>query len=488
MKKKLASLILGCILLLGFILRVTNLTVIPIFADEAIYIHWSQIAWHDSSQRFISLTDGKPPLHMWLMIPFLKTVKDPLVAARLLSVLTGVLTVLGSYLFVQKLFNKKTAFITAFLVSISPFLLFYDRLAVADSLLTALGVWSAYLSLKLLEKPDLGNAFLLGFCWAASLLTKQPGMYFIILTAALLLEKKTSFRKLLPYISLSLFISLLGYNIIKLSSYSHLIFIRSYDYILGKKEFLMAPFKLLGGNLQAIIHWLYLYQTFIPAFLIILGLLYLFKSKRKKFIVLFSWIFVPIFISAAIGKIIFPRYFVFTEPFIIVVLSLGIVYFEGLLGKFKFIPILAVSIIWFSYSVRLIFNPVKAPLMEREQNQYLTSWSAGYGIKEIATYLKKTHSMERVDVGTEGFFGTLPDGLQVYLDGYSNINVFGVGQPLDKVPASLIETAKVYPTYFVINSSRYNGTDQNLILINKFDKPKFPFLEESLLFYKVKTE
>jgi len=480
-------------LLLFFFFRLVNLNIIPIFADEAIYIHWAQIAWHDHTQRFISLTDGKPPLHTWLMIPWLKIISDPLIAGRLLSVTAGLLTLVGIYLIIKEVFNDKTAFIAVFLTAISPFLVFYDRLAVADSLLTAFGVWSFYLGLQLINKPDLGKAFLLGFCWAGGLLSKQPGWYFILLSPSLLLlNRPKKIIKILLFSAIALTVGLFGYNLIKLSPYSHLISARSYDYVLGKREFLQAPFQLFWGNLKAILFWIYSYQKIIPSLLFLIGVFLLIKNHWKKALTFLIWLIVPTFGSAAIGKIIFPRYFLLIEPWIIIFISYGIFLLVKkvrlLFGKAGlFIIYLLVFLPWLIFSWLIIFKPVKAPLIEREQDQYLTSWSAGYGIKEIAQYLKKNYPQERIDVGTEGFFGTLPDGLQVYLDGYKNINVFGVGQPLDKVPDNLWERAKLNPTFLVINDSRYLGDGINLELVNKFPKPDFPFFKESLLFFKVKS-
>ena len=63
--------------------RLTKLTLIPIFTDEAIYLRWAQIALGDPRWRFISLIDGKQPLLIWLFLPFVKYISDPLVAGRI---------------------------------------------------------------------------------------------------------------------------------------------------------------------------------------------------------------------------------------------------------------------------------------------------------------------------------------------------------------------------------------------------------------------
>lgn len=489
----------ACLFIFAFF-RLINLNIIPVFADEAIYIRWAQLAWHDHTKRFIALTDGKPPLHTWLMIPFLKAIKDPLIAGRMLSAAAGFFTLAGIFLIIKKIFDDKRAFLSSFLVAVCPFLVFYDRLAVADSLLTAFGVWSFYLGLLLIEKPDLGRAFLLGFCWGGGLLTKQPALYFIILLPTLfLLKKPQKFDKLPFFIGLSLLIAVFSYNVIKLSPFSHLISVRSYDYVLGKREFLKDPFQLFWGNLKAIFVWVASYQTILGILLFCVGLVFMLKKESKKAVIFLAWLLLPIFGSAAIGKIIFPRYFVFIQPWIIVFIAYGLVSLVEKVKKEKWLNVkwlivncllsLVFIAFWILFSYKIVFEPIKAPLIEREQDQYLTSWSAGYGLKKIAFYLKENFGKENeVYIATEGYFGTLPDGLQIYLDGFGNIEVFGIGQPIGTIPEDLLEKASMRPTFLVVNDSRFLADRIHLDLVAEYPKPEFPFLQESLLFFKVKSQ
>ena len=95
-----------------YLLVVTiNLTKLPIFVDEAIYLRWSQIAWHDASWRFISLTDGKQPLYIWFVVPFMKLIADPLFAGRMASAVSGLGTILGMGYLGYLLGNKRTGFL-----------------------------------------------------------------------------------------------------------------------------------------------------------------------------------------------------------------------------------------------------------------------------------------------------------------------------------------------------------------------------------------
>src|SRR3990167_3465310 len=83
------------LLVFYFASRVYHLTQIPVFVDEAIYIRWSQVMRAEPSLRFLPLSDGKQPLFMWLTMPALKFIADPLFAGRIVSVVAGLFTLLG---------------------------------------------------------------------------------------------------------------------------------------------------------------------------------------------------------------------------------------------------------------------------------------------------------------------------------------------------------------------------------------------------------
>jgi hypothetical protein len=57
------------IALLYLFTHLWKLTILPVFADESIYIRWAQLIIDDWKQYlFFPLNDGKTPLQMWLMI------------------------------------------------------------------------------------------------------------------------------------------------------------------------------------------------------------------------------------------------------------------------------------------------------------------------------------------------------------------------------------------------------------------------------------
>jgi hypothetical protein len=134
--------------------------------------------------------------------------------------------------------------------------------------------------------------------------------------------------------------------------------------------------------------------------------------------------------------------------------------------------------IYANYS--LLTNPEHANLPRSERSGYLEEWTAGHGIKEISTYLKneyKNNPTQKIVVGTEGYFGTLPDGLQIYMNDRPEVTIIGVGQPIRNVHESLLESKKAgNKTYLVVNDTRLLEDPEklNLRLVEKYEKAVKP--------------
>src|SRR5258706_6402847 len=85
------------ILIIFFFTRFYHILSLPIFTDEAIYVRWSQIASNDAAWRFISLTDGKQPMYVWITMVLMKLIHDPLLAGRTVSVIAGFFSMVGLF-------------------------------------------------------------------------------------------------------------------------------------------------------------------------------------------------------------------------------------------------------------------------------------------------------------------------------------------------------------------------------------------------------
>src|SRR5579862_5257530 len=164
----------GLIILYAFTRLYHLAAFLPIFTDEAIYLHWSQVALTDANWRFISLTDGKQPMYVWIALVFLKFIHDPLYAGRLVSVFAGFFSMIGIFFLGRELFkNTKIGLLASLLYVLYPFALLYDKLAMYDSLVAMFMIWIFYFTVLLARNVRLDLGMILGILIGFGMLTKS---------------------------------------------------------------------------------------------------------------------------------------------------------------------------------------------------------------------------------------------------------------------------------------------------------------------------
>ena len=496
-KWKLTSLLLFLILIFGLVLRLYNLTILPVFADEAIYIRWSQIMSAEPTLRFLPLSDGKQPLFMWILMFVVKRISDPLFAGRMLSVLSGLGTMIGLFLLTFYLFkSKKAALVSTLAWAISPFSLFFDRMALVDSLLTMFSVWTIFLGIISTETLRFDMAILAGFSLGFAYLTKSPALFFAMLLPVMWIFVKNK-NQIIKTILLSLttfLISQAMYNILRLGPNFQMVALRNQDYVFPISHFWTNPKDPLISHIGQIRDWI---NRLGPGTLLILapaGFILNFKKHKKVVIFLAVWFLFPILVQSEFAKVFTARYILFTiAPLIILAAS-----FFNRDFKNNFIKLLTIVCVYFVLESlvidwKILASPQIVPFPESERSGYLEEWTAGTGIKEVADYIRTQvadlPAGRQVIIGTEGFFGTLPDGLQMYVEKVPRVVVKGVGVTISDVHPSLIDSKKAgNKTYLVVNSTRFKGDPLKLGLNLIAQYPKAVRIDgsrESLLFFEV---
>lgn len=493
------GLLLGfAILLFSLLLRLYNLNYLPIFGDEAIYIRWAQIMRVEPGLRFVPLSDGKQPLFMWSVIPFTKIFTDPLIAGRLVSVLSGVGTTLGVGILSYLLFKSKRASLIAVLIyAISPYAVFFDRMALVDSMLSFFGIWTLIFSILTVRNFRLDYAMLAGFTLGGAYLTKSPAIFFALLIPfSLLLApiKKDNFKKVIIKVAPLFFVTyIIGfglYNILRLGSEFHMLAIRNGDYVYPLTHILQSPFNPLLTFVKASVNWFWKLgpSVFLP--LVSAGLLLNFRKYKSEVLLLSAWVFIPWFASAEYAKVFTARYILYILPYLVILAaSVFIMSRKGILKVFLIAFVMHAAIV----NIQILGNIESAPLPRSERSGYLEEWTAGTGVREISEYIKREYlenPTQKIVVGTEGYFGTLPNGLQVYLNDIPEITVIGTGLDFTEVPESLIESKEAgNKTYFVVNSTRLlvEPEDIRLNVIKVYPKAERPDgSRENMMFMEVK--
>lgn len=474
--KKLDWLIILGLVVAYLATRLYNLTALPIFVDEAIYSRWAQIALHDASWRFISLTDGKQPLFMWVAMLPLKLFADPLFATRLVSVDSGLFTLLGLWYSGYLLFGKKVAHIVAYLSLITPFLFFYERFAVVESMLTASGVWLLNLGIILILTLRLDVALILGMFGGLALLVKSPALIYLLLipiTYPFLTPNKLISKATLKFVglfTLSLLLASLIYNIQRLSPWMHMISAKNGDFVVSPLQMLMQNPYRIWQNFADSQLWVWSYLT-IPLYLsAIAGGLLLLKHDWRKFMITSAWFWGPLMATVMSAMLFRPRYIAFATPFVLLYAAYGL----SLITKKYLIPVLiTLSILPLSFYYSAYNNPLTLKLPKADWD-YQSGWAAGNGVKEISEWLinHANSTSAPIEVFTEGTFGLLPHGLELYTYGRAeNLRITGI-YPLDSVPPSQVKTSvNTNPeTYFILNNTQVKTNPPGLKVILSFPK------------------
>lgn len=490
------------VILAGLLLRLYRLTLLPIFDDEAIYLRWSQIMRAEPTLRFVPLSDGKQPLYMWATIPFFKLFSDPLFSGRFLSILCGTATLIGviflAYIFFR---SKKVAIVSGIIYAFSPFVFFFDRMALVDSMLSMLGVWFFIFQVLTAKKERLDLAMISGFLLGGALLTKSPALFFVLLLPATWILSKWSggTKKITAHLIKLLFLSVVTlaigyglYNILRLGPNFNMVAIRNKDYVYPISHFWTSFKDPLFIFLKMSFEWIVAMGPWTLLVLGILGVIINYKKYWREILLLVVLFLAPIAVQSEFAKVFTSRYILFSIPFLVVLASSAFLIKSRVLQTICLITLLVFLLQAARFDYLLVTDPERANLPRSERSGYLEEWTAGTGIKEVSDLLKAQlakNPNQRIVVGTEGFFGTLPDGLQIYVNDNSNITVIGVGVYISSVHQSLIDSKKFgNPTYLVVNNTRFtaNAEKIGLKLLAAYPKAIRPDgSREALLFFEV---
>lgn len=458
--------------------RLINLELLPIFGDEGIYIRWAKTAWRDASWRFISLTDGRQPLQTWLTIPFLKLFPTrPLFAGRLFSVFFGFLGLIGFFVLNFYLFGKKMAYFSSIFYILSPFFLFYQRMALADAAVNTFYIYLLLFSVLLIKTLRLDIALLLGGIAGFALLTKSTTQLFIIccLFAPILVFKKINkefINKKINFLILFLISVVVAfgiYNVQKLSPFMHYIAQKNKTFVLTFSEWVKDPLALFLHNIKIIPYYLFFESGFLVSFFSLLGIFFLFKKNKNLTFYLLLWFFLPFLIMAFFSKIIFPRYLIYFNNLLII---FTVFYLLTIKNKKIFYLLFYLFLVnFFIFDFPIIFYPEKMILPKIDRGQYVEGVTAGYGVYEIIQFVRQKSKEKPVIILAEGDFGVIGDQLQTFVLPEDKIFIKGYW-PLNKehIIENLKEKDKNF-VYVVFSHRKEFPKDWPIKLIQMYEKP-----------------
>jgi hypothetical protein len=311
-----------------------------------------------------------------------------------------------------------------------------------------------------------------------------PAMYLFVF-----LPDNLSWRGLiqsLGLISMALFMGGLIFLTLKLHPAFPQLFSRGSDFLYPWREVVFeGVWQQTIRNAPTYISYFVAYLSPSLLFLLVAGL---FGSHKKRQIHLFFWAAILFLLPILLlGRVVYPRYLF---PAAIPLTLGGVLSLEMLLTrvgqtKVGWTPKLLISVLLAVIAANILThssqfigaaltNPNETPFVSADKKQYLTEWSSGHGIEQVASRLKVESGEQSIAIATEGYFGTLPDGLLLYLhrQDVSNIYVEGVGQPISKLPNSFLDRAREFDqVWLLVNSHRLAMELDQARLLDQYCRP-----------------
>ncbi|MEE8162502.1 MAG: glycosyltransferase family 39 protein [Anaerolineae bacterium] len=188
------------IIILAFALRIYRLDHQSIWYDEGVSIYFANQSLKDLIAGVS--TDNHPPLHFFTLHFWLKLAGQSEFSVRFLSLISGVLSVPLLFKLGRELFNQRVGLLAAFLLSISPFHVWFSQEGRMYTLAALLGLVSVYTFVLLFRKGAskaprstrlLRLSSVQGYLWLSYVVIGTLGLYTHYYVAFVILFENTAF-------------------------------------------------------------------------------------------------------------------------------------------------------------------------------------------------------------------------------------------------------------------------------------------------------
>jgi 4-amino-4-deoxy-L-arabinose transferase-like glycosyltransferase len=172
------------IVVLALVLRLINLSVRPLWYDEAFAILYAEKPFATMLHGTVTRVEGAAadvhPLFFYSMLHiWMQAVGQSPVAVRTLSALLGTATVAMAYLLAQRLFDQQAGLATAVIVAIAPFHVYYSQEARMYALLGFAATAMTYFFVRAWADGGWGHWGIFGILGAMTLYAHNLGFAFV---------------------------------------------------------------------------------------------------------------------------------------------------------------------------------------------------------------------------------------------------------------------------------------------------------------------
>lgn len=440
----------------------------PIFNDEAIYIRYGQIMVNNPVQRFYSVAhSGKQPLVYWLFGLLNRLIEEPLLAARLVSIGFGFITLLVLYALVWRTGSRRAPLMVGLLYIVCPLALFFDRLALVDSALTLIYAVLCLLVIDFRRIKWVLQIIVIGALIGLCFWIKSTALLFMIVTIPLIIILQRRMRMSALPIIVSVCVMILSAAAITIPlglrpEASRIVSMAS-EYVVSPVEFFRSPVFRLTNNVVAAV-------LVIMGYVSPLVLLAVLLMKRSRVTGILLWmVVVPIVLIIFISRSIHGRYVFFTLPPLLAIASV----FLSQHKKLRIITLATMAML----SAMLIVDPVryfhlfpKISVYGTESWQYVDGWPSGYGVREALSYVDVSRGGRRAFIAVRWDSGNPEDTVLLYGPRFPGIVVGNLDDRLSSYQ-SIVDAVHSIPVYFITRSGQLGNFRGDRMLLKQFPKP-----------------
>jgi 4-amino-4-deoxy-L-arabinose transferase-like glycosyltransferase len=449
------------------ITRLINLTKLPIFNDEAIYLDWGWKSLHTNAGLFYSLYDAKPPFLIWIFGIFESLFGSPLFIGRFVSVLAGLLTLIGIYKVAKNLESEKAALLSSALYIIIPLFAFFDRQALMESSITATGVWGFYFLLQTIQTKKTKYPAYLGIIIGVGIFIKLQALVFLVSIILILVYKKLFKPAVRTFVAALVTLSPLLIQSVFWASFNS-----NNRFMLSVPELFGFPFAIWIKNLSTTVAVSFFHLTPFVFLMAIYGI-YLFLRTKKG--LLPAYFLLGIVLIIFLGRSLSVRYVSSFLVFASIFCSCAILSFKKIIsipiGSIVIIPAFILTAI-LVFSPFVYFNVLDKMTTFSQKPDYVTNWTSGYGIPETVNFLNNQSKDGPIVVGVRLDAGNPESAMFAYFNGSDN--VLPKYLDLRGLDPSIMKSKCLnspIPIYFVARDGNLNGLDKFFQEVTRFEKP-----------------
>lgn len=478
MKRTWALWLMVALLLIYLLGRLPGLTTLPVFTDESDNIYWARDVW---GLHPLAAANVGHVLNVWWLSIF-RPFEHPIWVSRAATVLFGALGLATVYAIARRLHSPGAGLVTASLYLLSPFVFFFDRLAVPESIAVCVSLFAVCAGIWFMESRRPRDAVLCGLSLLAAVAAKASMMAFLPVPflAGLVF---TTWRRPVRWAGTARLIAwAYGAFVAGWVPFWLLLKWRGYNlFALVEVYGASSPFDGLVDRVAANLSFVW-EQTaaYLPVPLLLLSLacaVYLSVVRPRAACYLLGTAGVALAALVLVSRVAFGRYALMLTPFLLVLLGAGLVELRR--------PVLAALAVAWMLVVALPFfataytQPAALPLSAGDRWEYIVSQSAGYGRRDVAAHLARMHAATGKPVHAVGLVVAcvsielmLPAEAEVVLD-CPPINWKGYRQ--HEYEALVEQRAAEYSPYYVIEDGlpyiHIEPLPVDLTLVESFPHP-----------------